>query len=476
MAVSFGTAGGTFIYVGNRSCMKNPFETLNRRRKNRWAVSLALSVLGVSTLNFSAAGEGDEHLMTEPEARKFMLDLINKDRAAYGLTPVRIDPVAQAAGEKHAQEMAENVYMAHWDLLGRKPWERYNEVGGRASVAENVAFVGTNPESGSPPQSLPLLSPQVFPKKALAEMEEAMVTEKPPEDGHRKNILNSNHNGVGIGLAVSADGGTSRVVLDQEFTDDYGTFGAVPRVLPVRTGLKIDGSLARGVKISNILLDWEPTPRAMSPRQLNTTHSYDWPTTTLEACWPPGFRTDAPVQISTTGDRQTFSVTMPPLKNAQPGVYYVIVWAKRNGVPFIASVRTLSLGTRAVSMIASKPHPVHTVVSNAPPDIRTLFFHPDMASGKALPVSLPSSGPPDPSRLFFSPQTAEESKPRERSENSNDNLVDTTELYFDPHRLKLKPQDRSSSAPGQDAAGQKKASPKPSTNKPDPRQLFYTPK
>lgn len=438
-------------------------------------MSLALSILSVATLNLSSAGEGDERLMTEAEARRFMLDLINKDRAGYGLAPVRIDLVAQAAAMKHAQEMAENVYMAHWDLLGRKPWERYNEVGGRASVSENVAFVGTNPDSGTIPQSLPLISPQEFPKKALAEMEEAMVNEKPPEDGHRKNILNPDHNGVGIGLAVSADGGTMRVVLDQEFTDDYGTFSEMPRTLPVTSGLKVAGTLARGVKISNVLLDWEPTPKSMSPQQLNKTHSYGWPTTTVEACWPAPYKTDARVETSTKADRQSFSVTMPSLKNAQPGVYYVIVSAQKNGSPLIASVRTLSLGPRAISMIASKPHPARTVVSNAPPDIRTLFFHPNLTSGKALPVSLPSSGPPDPSALFFTPQTAEESKPRQRSLNSHDNLVDTTELYFDPHRLKLTPVNQSAGT-AQNAGAQKKPAAKQSTSKPDARQLFFTPK
>jgi hypothetical protein len=261
-----------------------------------------------------------------------------------------------------------------------------------------------------------------------------------------------------------------RVVLDQEFTDDYGTFSEMPRLLPVHSGLKVSGTLSRGVKVSNVLLNWEPTPKAMSPHQLNKTHSYDWPTTTVEACWPAPYKTDARVETSTTsGDRQSFSVTMPALRNAQPGVYYVIVSAQKNGTPLIASVRTLSFGPRAINMIASKPHPTHTVVSNATPDIRTLFFHPNLASGTALPVSLPSSGPPDSRELFFTPQTAEETKPRERSLNSNDNIVDTTELYFDPHRLKLKPVNQSGGT-AQNAASQKKST------KPDPRQLFFTPK
>ena len=414
-------------------------------------------------LNGTAYAQNSERLMTEPEARQFMLDLINKDRAGFGLAPVRIDSIAQAAGEKHAQEMAQNVYMAHWDLLGKKPWERYNEVGGRASVAENVAMIGTEPAEGPVPQNLPLTKPQLFPAKALAEMEEAMVGEKPPEDGHRKNILNPDHTGVGIGLAVAASGGTSRVLLDQEFTDDYGVFGEVPKTLPVRSGFSVSGTLAPGIKVENVLLEWEPTPRAMSPRQLNKTHSYDWPTSTLEACWPVPYITDAPIQTSMSGKRQFFSVRMPALKNALPGVYYVIVWAKKNSEPFVASVRTLSLGPRA-TLIARSQHPTAAAVSNAPPDMQALFFHPEQASSHALPVSLPSSGPPDSSELFFTPEMAVDSQAKPASSNSNDNLVDTTELYFDPHRLKLKTA-KPSAAPT-----------KPKSGKPDTRELFYTPK
>src|SRR5689334_15351400 len=86
----------------------------------------------------SSGGAIQDGRLTLDEARQYMLELVNRDRAALGLKPVRLDPLAAAAGQKHADEMAVNRYMAHWDLAGKLPDQRYTELGGIHHVQENV--------------------------------------------------------------------------------------------------------------------------------------------------------------------------------------------------------------------------------------------------------------------------------------------------------------------------------------------------
>ncbi|HEY9775359.1 MAG TPA: CAP domain-containing protein [Planktothrix sp.] len=411
----------------------------------------AASLCLISTGRLAIAKETpDEQLMSASEARQFIMDMVNEERRSMGLRPVSTDAVAARAGQRHADEMAERVYMAHWDLLGKKPWERYNQVGGTASVAENVAYVGTQMPDQPTPQALPLVSPPMFPRKDLAAMEEAMFTERAPNDGHRKNILDPHHTGLGIGLAVSAQGGWSRVTLDEEFTDNYGRFPPITSSL--QKGLEVSGSLDPHVSIDNVLLEYEPTPHAMLPAQLNKTHSYDWPTTTLSQAWTPGFHTDAPLKVIKAGGRQKFDTTLPAMAYAQPGIYYVVIWAHKDSLPddkFVASVRTISRGPRASMPILPKVSPAivlatqpkdqtspssqqqqHATATGAP-DMKTLFFHPELLGSKSVPATVDRAGPPELSKLFFQPAAAAETLPV-KLPTPRKHGADASDLFFDP--------------------------------------------
>src|SRR5437660_1244421 len=84
----------------------------------------------------AAGGAVQDGRLSLDEARQYMVELINRDRAALERKPVRLDPVAMDAGQKHADEMALNRYMAHWDLAGKLPDQRYAEQGGIHHVQE----------------------------------------------------------------------------------------------------------------------------------------------------------------------------------------------------------------------------------------------------------------------------------------------------------------------------------------------------
>src|SRR2546423_12833131 len=72
------------------------------------------------------------------KARQYLLELINLDRASAKLKPVALDPVATAAGQAHAEDMARYHYLSHFNQQGKPPDERYTESGGTDHVSENV--------------------------------------------------------------------------------------------------------------------------------------------------------------------------------------------------------------------------------------------------------------------------------------------------------------------------------------------------
>ena len=92
-----------------------------------------------------------------------------------------------AAAQNHCDEMARVGYIAHWDTAGKKPWQRYTEAGGRHNVGENLDYCILPTE-------------EMFSGEQLEGLESSFMSEKPPEDGHREQILTPQHNKLGVGL------------------------------------------------------------------------------------------------------------------------------------------------------------------------------------------------------------------------------------------------------------------------------------
>ena len=68
--------------------------------------------------------------------------------------------------------------------------------------------------------------------------------EKPPSDGHRKNILKPFHKRVGVGIAQPAPTPTEIPVpcFSQEFIDPYGRYAPIPTTLHPGQMLHVEGS------------------------------------------------------------------------------------------------------------------------------------------------------------------------------------------------------------------------------------------
>lgn len=114
-----------------------------------------------------------ETFKTIDEAEKYMIKLVNKDRADAKLPALAPDLLLTNVARLHSQDMATNNFFAHINLNGEDGTARYNKAGGIGGVGENIAY---HPSVSSAEQGL---------------------MESP---GHRANILDKNSTHIGIGI------------------------------------------------------------------------------------------------------------------------------------------------------------------------------------------------------------------------------------------------------------------------------------
>ena len=270
----------------------------------------------------SAQTSAPSGALTIPEARKYMLQLINRDRASQGLPPVELDEgAATTAGQAHAEDMARLGYLGHWGSDGSVPEERLTAAGGADVDFENAYCVTDEHRRGL----------ETHPPIAPAEIERAesmFFNEQPPMDGHRKTILGKWRKRVGIGIAMPKPDPNEIVVpcISQEFVDTYGNYEPLPKSLKVGATLHVAGAVSNDVKIGAVGLARIEAPKPLPASELNKRRNYPQPQP-YEMYWPHGFQTK--IELKTNG--QSFSIDVPISDHGQKGLYEVSVWVQHPG-------------------------------------------------------------------------------------------------------------------------------------------------
>lgn len=153
----------------------------------------------------------------------FTLGLINKDRAAAGLTPVTLSGVQ--SGQQHADSMAYYRYFSHWDNQGYKPYMRYTLLGGTGSVSENLALNFCSTLSPDKSRQVSAQCSVQTVENAINASEWGMMNNDTAccDNGHRMNILEPIHNRVSVGVAYNS----TTLYLVEDFEDDYIGSGSI---------------------------------------------------------------------------------------------------------------------------------------------------------------------------------------------------------------------------------------------------------
>ena len=140
-------------------------------------------------------------VIPQEELVEYMLQLINKDRASFGLEPVKLG--SNAAAQIHAEDVYRNKQISHWMSNGEKPYITYSKYGGVGSVGQNVAIAGFSREQYELCMKSTRYNCEVIdPLVTLKELQYEMMYNDTEccDDGHRNNILNKFRTDVSIGI------------------------------------------------------------------------------------------------------------------------------------------------------------------------------------------------------------------------------------------------------------------------------------
>lgn len=189
------------------------------------------------------------------------LAIINKSRKKFKAAPVELDILASRVANKACREAAENKYISHWNLAGEKPYIRYGLAGGCDHVSENVYGEWTTGGYN--------ISPSVI-SDLMNKGHSSFMAEHAPDNGHKKNVIDKQHNFVGIGFFITRD----QFRYNEEFINRYLNFERIP------AGLKVNevGDIAFKSRDENfpyyLIIFREPFPTPLRPSQLNRKGSY----------------------------------------------------------------------------------------------------------------------------------------------------------------------------------------------------------
>lgn len=287
---------------------------------------------------------------TRETLRQHTLRLINRDRTAAGLSPLTIDPAVSAAADAYGRAQIRNRTTGHFTVDGLAPYARYSLAGTSDALLENTAGW-----SAAYP----------FTEKALYEMvqrsHDAMMAERPPEDGHRRALLDPYATHAAIGVAWER--GEFRLV--QLMIRRWVTWDR-PLARSAHVGQTVSGSgrVSTGTDVEAISVHHEPIPVPLSPAVASARDEYSL---------PESRRDYAPRRAGDVGDTANRGITAA-LRTAfplhpdgsfhftvpftdGPGLYTVVVWARRGDSLFAASNVSIRVEAPGAAVgVNSMPH------------------------------------------------------------------------------------------------------------------------
>jgi len=248
-----------------------------RVRALPWALCLLLS-----------AAEAAMPGLTGEEVRQLRLDavnLINADRATFGLAAVELDDRATKVGDLFCEAALAQDIRGHFLTDGLSPFLRY------AFWGNGTDYTGQNACSTFGMTRAEWDYESVL--EVLRRYQVMMMSERPPADWHRRNILNPWHTHVGIGLAWGPTG----VRMSQDFVNRYVAVNEIATDQPLDATPLFAGRILKPERfeLAGITVFFEDPPRELSVADANARMSYSPPAECrhLRVQLPPGqFYTD----------------------------------------------------------------------------------------------------------------------------------------------------------------------------------------
>jgi uncharacterized protein YkwD len=249
-------------------------------------------------------------------AKRELFRRINADRVASGIPPLAYDLLAAKVGDEFCLDAVRGGFAGHWDLAGRPPYLRWALAGGIDFHGENVGSVSR--------KGWNLVESEI--ELRLLDLHERMMGERPPNDGHRRALLDPNWTHVGIGVAWA--GGELR--MTEEFVRRVAEWVEIPSgPLPSGAEAVVRAQLPRGWSIGPLSIVFDPPPLPLSAAEIDRRGRYGFPEPflTLLPALPPRlhYRDGSAGDFSVADGRVEARIPLPK----GPGSYYVLLYAER---------------------------------------------------------------------------------------------------------------------------------------------------
>jgi uncharacterized protein YkwD len=311
----------------------------HRRSLGGYHSPLALAAFGAALLAACArtavppSGAPAPPIPGEPwrSERTAVVAQINTARAEVGLGPLAYDSLLERIGDAHCRILIEEGGDGHFSRSGVPPYLRYLLAGGSGFHQENVGSYSTTGK----------VADSVLARILSASVED-MLAEVPPNDGHRRALLDPQVTHLGVGLAVW--GGEVRVTHELA-TEVMQSWTPPPAVAAPGTPVALSGQLLRPWQPEAVEVLWEKLPRPLSDAQLRALRAYGYPQrrATFQANRAVGPESTAAFTVDRFGAFR-FRWSAGP----HEGVEIVLLWARhghdRQSIPVAASA-TVVVGT-----------------------------------------------------------------------------------------------------------------------------------
>lgn len=201
------------------------------------------------------------------DIRQAALDRINSDRQIEGLPPLEWDDDAARVGDLFCAIALRDGTVGHYTLEGLSPLDRWGLWGGGPYVSENTCAWAWSGRTVNWTKRGVL--------HLLHQFQDLMLAEQPPNDGHRRTILDPHLTHVGIGLALS----NNELRYAQEYTARYVEVDETPLEATRRESLTYTGRILEPHKyrLDYILLYHKDPPERLTVAECAQRMTYDLP-------------------------------------------------------------------------------------------------------------------------------------------------------------------------------------------------------
>jgi uncharacterized protein YkwD len=251
------------------------------------------------------------------QAQIDLLQLVNKERAAAGVSTLLLDDLACLVADQHALDMATGGFLSHWGRDGRKPYHRYSSAGAVDAIAENVSAT-SNLESLD----------RKYIDLTVAQAHMRMHAEIPPNDGHRRTILAPQNTHVGFGLALLG----RELRLVELYVARYVQIELYQMRAKRKATVQIKGRLLNHkYALYYAEIFYEPLPRPPEMGWLNAPRAYGMPDdfTILRPKLSAGTlyadEIEGTIKVNPDG---RFDIPVK-LNRREAGIYTVVIWVSK---------------------------------------------------------------------------------------------------------------------------------------------------